>query len=56
MKLCVSGTTRSGLALMKEITYLHERCQVGHLMMVVQAGFMPTASTRKSLKHFAEKV
>jgi hypothetical protein len=40
----------------KKITYLRERCQVGHLMMVMQAGFMPTAYTRKSLKLFAEKV
>jgi alkanesulfonate monooxygenase SsuD/methylene tetrahydromethanopterin reductase-like flavin-dependent oxidoreductase (luciferase family) len=40
----------------KKITYLHERCQVGHLMMMMQAGFMPTAHTRKSLKLFAEKV
>jgi alkanesulfonate monooxygenase SsuD/methylene tetrahydromethanopterin reductase-like flavin-dependent oxidoreductase (luciferase family) len=40
----------------KKITYLHERCQVGHLMMMMQAGFMPTEHTRKSLKLFAEEV
>ena len=40
----------------KKITYLHERCQVGHLMMMMQAGFMPTEDTRKSLKLFAEEV
>jgi hypothetical protein len=32
------------------------RCQVGHLMMMMQAGFMPTEHTRKSLKLFAEEV
>jgi alkanesulfonate monooxygenase SsuD/methylene tetrahydromethanopterin reductase-like flavin-dependent oxidoreductase (luciferase family) len=40
----------------KKISYLHERCQVGHLMMMMQAGFMPTEHTRKSLKLFAEEV
>jgi alkanesulfonate monooxygenase SsuD/methylene tetrahydromethanopterin reductase-like flavin-dependent oxidoreductase (luciferase family) len=40
----------------KKITYLYERCQVGHLMMMMQAGFMPTEHTRKNLKLFAEEV
>ena len=40
----------------KKIKYLHDRCQVGHLMMMMQAGFMPTEHTRKSLKLFAEEV
>ena len=40
----------------KKITYLHERCQVGHLMMMMQAGFMPTKHTRHNLKLFAEEV
>ncbi len=40
----------------KKIRYLHERCQVGHLMMMMQAGFMPPEHTRKSLKLFAEEV
>ena len=40
----------------KKIKYLHERCQVGHLLMMMQAGFMQTETTRKSLKLFAEEV
>ena len=40
----------------KKIKYLHERCQVGHLLMMMQAGTMPTEHTRKSLKLFAEEV
>jgi hypothetical protein len=40
----------------KKITYLYERCQVGHLMMMMQAGFMPTEHTRKNVKLFAEEV
>ncbi len=40
----------------EKIRYLHERCQVGHLLMMMQAGFMPTEHTRKSMKLFAEEV
>ena len=40
----------------KKIKYLHERCHVGHLLLMMQAGTMPTEHTRKSLKLFAEEV
>ncbi|HXG37002.1 MAG TPA: LLM class flavin-dependent oxidoreductase [Dehalococcoidia bacterium] len=40
----------------EKIKYLHQRCQVGHLMMMMQAGFVSTELTRKSLKLFAQEV
>ena len=40
----------------KKIKYLYGRAQIGHFMMMMQAGFMPTEHTRKSLKLFAEEV
>ena len=35
---------------------LHERCNVGHLLMMNQAGFMPGESVRKSMSLFAKEV
>jgi hypothetical protein len=57
-ELNADGNANSGNpdTVIKKITYLHERCQVGHLMMMMQAGFMPTEHTRQSLKLFAEEV
>ena len=40
----------------RKIKQLYDRCPIGHLMMMTQAGFMPTEHTRKSLKLFAEEV
>jgi alkanesulfonate monooxygenase SsuD/methylene tetrahydromethanopterin reductase-like flavin-dependent oxidoreductase (luciferase family) len=42
--------------MIKKIRYLHERCGIGHLLMMNQAGFMPADKTRKSMKLFAEEV
>jgi alkanesulfonate monooxygenase SsuD/methylene tetrahydromethanopterin reductase-like flavin-dependent oxidoreductase (luciferase family) len=40
----------------RKIKELHQRCQVGHLMMMMQAGLMPTEHVRSSMKLFAEEV
>ena len=42
--------------MIKKIRYLHERCGIGHLLMMNQAGFMPADKVRKSMKLFAEEV
>jgi alkanesulfonate monooxygenase SsuD/methylene tetrahydromethanopterin reductase-like flavin-dependent oxidoreductase (luciferase family) len=42
--------------MIKKIKYLHERCGIGHLLMMNQAGFMPADKVRKSMKLFAEEV
>jgi alkanesulfonate monooxygenase SsuD/methylene tetrahydromethanopterin reductase-like flavin-dependent oxidoreductase (luciferase family) len=42
--------------MIKKITYLHERCGIGHLLMMNQAGFMPTEKVRRSLELFAKEV
>ncbi len=42
--------------MIEKIRYLHERCGIGHLLMMNQAGFMPADKVRKSMKLFAEEV
>src|SRR5215212_3674610 len=42
--------------MIERIKHLHERCDVGHLLMMNQAGFMPGESVRKSLSLFAKEV
>jgi alkanesulfonate monooxygenase SsuD/methylene tetrahydromethanopterin reductase-like flavin-dependent oxidoreductase (luciferase family) len=42
--------------MIERITQLHERCRIGHLLMMNQAGFMPTESVRKSVGLFAREV
>ena len=40
----------------EKVKYLHERCGVGHLLMMNQAGFMDAAETRRSMELFAREV
>ncbi|HWP28841.1 MAG TPA: LLM class flavin-dependent oxidoreductase [Chloroflexota bacterium] len=40
----------------KKIEYLHERCGIGHMLMMMQAGFMPTEKVRRSMELFAKEV
>ena len=42
--------------MIKKIRYLHDRCGIGHLLMMNQAGFMPTDKVRRSLELFAKEV
>lgn len=42
--------------MIKQIRYLHERCGIGHLLMMNQAGFMPADRVRRSMRLFAEEV
>jgi alkanesulfonate monooxygenase SsuD/methylene tetrahydromethanopterin reductase-like flavin-dependent oxidoreductase (luciferase family) len=42
--------------MIKKITYLHERCGIGHLLMMNQAGSMPTEKVRRSMELFAREV
>jgi alkanesulfonate monooxygenase SsuD/methylene tetrahydromethanopterin reductase-like flavin-dependent oxidoreductase (luciferase family) len=42
--------------MIKKITYLHERCGIGHLLMMNQAGFMPADDVRRSMALFAKEV
>ncbi len=42
--------------MIEKITYLHERCDTGHLLMMNQAGFMSAERTRHSLELFAKEV
>ena len=42
--------------MIKKIRYLHDRCGIGHLLMMNQAGFMPTEKVRRSLELFAKEV
>ena len=39
-----------------KIRYLHERCGIGHLLMMNQAGFMPGDKVRRSMELFAREV
>jgi alkanesulfonate monooxygenase SsuD/methylene tetrahydromethanopterin reductase-like flavin-dependent oxidoreductase (luciferase family) len=39
-----------------KITYLHERLGIGHLLMMNQAGTMPTDKVKRSLELFAREV
>lgn len=40
----------------EKVKYLHERCGVGHLLMMNQAGFMTAQETRRSMELFAKEV
>jgi len=40
----------------KKLTYLHERCNIGHMLMMNQAGSMPADKTRHSMELFAKEV
>ncbi|MBX5493172.1 MAG: LLM class flavin-dependent oxidoreductase [Chloroflexi bacterium] len=40
----------------ERVRYLHERCHIGHLLMMMQAGPMPTDKVRRSLELFAREV
>lgn len=42
--------------MIKKITYLHERCGIGHLLMMNQAGAMPTEKVRRSMELFTREV
>ncbi len=41
--------------MIKKIKYLHERCGIGHLLMMNQAGFMPADKVRRSMELFAKE-
>jgi len=40
----------------ERLTYLYERCNIGHMLMMSQAGFMSAEKTRRSLELFAKEV
>jgi alkanesulfonate monooxygenase SsuD/methylene tetrahydromethanopterin reductase-like flavin-dependent oxidoreductase (luciferase family) len=42
--------------MIEKITYLYERCNTGHLLMMNQAGFMSAERTRRSMELFAREV
>ncbi len=42
--------------MIEKITYLHERCNIGHLLMMNHAGFMSPEKTRRSMELFAKEV
>ncbi len=42
--------------MIEKITYLHERCRIGHLLMMNHTGTMPAAKVRRSLELFAKEV
>jgi alkanesulfonate monooxygenase SsuD/methylene tetrahydromethanopterin reductase-like flavin-dependent oxidoreductase (luciferase family) len=46
----------SPYTMIKKLTYLQQECGAGNVLMMNQAGFMPTESVRRSLKLFAEEV
>jgi alkanesulfonate monooxygenase SsuD/methylene tetrahydromethanopterin reductase-like flavin-dependent oxidoreductase (luciferase family) len=39
-----------------KIRYLHERCGIGHLLMMTHAGSMESSKVRRSLELFAREV
>ena len=41
---------------LEKVKYLHERCGVGHLLMMNQAGFMTAEQPRRSMELFAKEV
>ncbi len=49
----IAGTPKTVL---EKVKYLHERCGVGHLLMMNQAGFMTAQETRRSMELFAKEV
>ena len=42
--------------MIEKVKYLHDRCGVGHLLMMNQAGFMTHEETRRSMELFATEV
>ncbi len=40
----------------KKLTYLYERCNIGHMLMMNQAGYMSADQTRRSMELFAREV
>jgi alkanesulfonate monooxygenase SsuD/methylene tetrahydromethanopterin reductase-like flavin-dependent oxidoreductase (luciferase family) len=42
--------------MIKKIRYLHERCGIGHLLMMTHAGTMASRTVRRSLERFAREV
>jgi alkanesulfonate monooxygenase SsuD/methylene tetrahydromethanopterin reductase-like flavin-dependent oxidoreductase (luciferase family) len=40
----------------EKMTYLYERCDIGHMLMMSHAGFMSAEKTRRSLELFAKEV
>lgn len=51
--VAIAGTPKTVL---EKVKYLHERCGVGHLLMMNQAGFMTAQETRRSMELFAKEV
>jgi alkanesulfonate monooxygenase SsuD/methylene tetrahydromethanopterin reductase-like flavin-dependent oxidoreductase (luciferase family) len=49
----ICGTPKTVL---DKVKYLHQRCGVGHLLMMNQAGFMTAQETRRSMELFAKEV
>jgi alkanesulfonate monooxygenase SsuD/methylene tetrahydromethanopterin reductase-like flavin-dependent oxidoreductase (luciferase family) len=49
----IAGTPKT---VIEKVRYLHERCGVGHLLMMNQAGFMTAEETRRSMELFAKEV
>lgn len=49
----IAGTPAKVLA---KVKYLHDRCGVGHLLMMNQAGFLTSKETRRSMELFATEV
>lgn len=49
----IAGTPKT---VIEKLRYLHERCGVGHLLMMNQAGFMTAQETRRSMELFAREV
>jgi len=39
-----------------KVRYLHERCSIGHLLMMDHAGYMSAGTTRRSMELFAKEV
>jgi hypothetical protein len=42
--------------MIEKIRYLHERCGIGHLLMMNQAGLMTPEKVRRSMELFAREV
>src|SRR5262249_13812030 len=42
--------------MIEKVTCLYERCNIGHLLMMNEAGLMPTEKVRRSMELFAKEV
>ena len=49
----IAGTPKK---VIEKVRYLHDRCGVGHLLMMNQAGFMTHEETKRSMELFATEV